>query len=303
MKIYENLITILTPTYNRRYTLDKLYTSLCRQTKYDFEWIIIDDGSTDDTEKYCNTLQEINFQIRYYKQQNGGKHRAINYGVSKAKGNYIFIVDSDDTLVADAIETVLKWINDTTSNNKLAGVAGLRGYKTTGKRIGQFPNNKSYVDAKNTERRKKYLLGDKAEIYKTEILRKYPFKEFVKENFLSESTVWDEIAYQGYSLRWFNKIIYLGDYLEDGLTKQANKELNNFEGFTYSVQQRIKSYPLLDGIFAKGYFFSIAQQKNLNLKQSAHKLGVNIISLWVCVCLYKLKNTLKLLFRKMSINK
>ena len=97
--------TIFTPTYNRAYILPQLYQSLCMQTCKDFEWLIIDDGSTDNTyslvEDWINKCKQ--FSIRYYAKENAGKPRAINDGVKKAKGKYFFMVDSDDRLKPDAI--------------------------------------------------------------------------------------------------------------------------------------------------------------------------------------------------------
>ena len=91
------MITIFTPTYNRAYILPILFESLKIQTVKEFEWIIVDDGSTDNTESLIYKFkEECNFSIRYFKKENQGKHIAINFGVEKAKGNLFFIVDSDD---------------------------------------------------------------------------------------------------------------------------------------------------------------------------------------------------------------
>ncbi|MGN1053427.1 MAG: glycosyltransferase family A protein, partial [Candidatus Scatosoma sp.] len=97
------MITVFTPTYNRGYIIHKLYASLLNQTDKNFEWLVIDDGSTDDTERYFTRLlkQKNPFTVRYIKQENGGKHRAINRGVAAATGEIFFIVDSDDFLSAD----------------------------------------------------------------------------------------------------------------------------------------------------------------------------------------------------------
>ena len=101
-------ITVFTPTYNRGYIIENLYHSLQKQTFQDFEWIVIDDGSTDDTasqfEKY--KLEENFFPIIYERVENGGKHRAINLGMKKARGDLFFIVDSDDYLTETALEKI-----------------------------------------------------------------------------------------------------------------------------------------------------------------------------------------------------
>ena len=106
------LITVFTPTYNRARLLSRLYESLKAQTYQSFEWIIVDDGSTDNTEAVIDSLlerpSEYGFSLRYFKQQNGGKHRAINRGVQEARGELFFIADSDDYLPDDSFVKVAK---------------------------------------------------------------------------------------------------------------------------------------------------------------------------------------------------
>ena len=105
-------ITVLTPTYNRAKLLDRLYQSLCQQTYQDFEWIVVNDGSKDDTDEVVQSfIAEKKINILYIKQENGGKHRAINRGVKEAKGKLFFTIDSDDCLTKDAVEKVIKWQN------------------------------------------------------------------------------------------------------------------------------------------------------------------------------------------------
>ena len=103
--------TVFTPTYNRAYILPKLYQSLREQTCKDFEWMIVDDGSTDDTGKLVAQWEDQNngFDIHYYKIQNGGKPRAINFGITKANGDFFFMVDSDARLTTDAVQKMLLW--------------------------------------------------------------------------------------------------------------------------------------------------------------------------------------------------
>ena len=126
-------ITVFTPTYNRAYILSQLYQSLQRQTYKDFEWLIVDDGSVDDTESLVsNWLNDNNeFPIRYYKKENGGKCRAINYGVELARGRLFFNVDSDDYLTDDALEKVAKWESDLPKNGLYCGLVGNLGTSET----------------------------------------------------------------------------------------------------------------------------------------------------------------------------
>ena len=107
------LITVLTPTYNRAKLLERLYQSLCQQTYQDFEWIVVNDGSKDHTNEVVQSfVAEKKINIIYIKQENGGKHRAVNSGVKVAKGELIFIADSDDWLPFNAIEIVMEKYKD-----------------------------------------------------------------------------------------------------------------------------------------------------------------------------------------------
>lgn len=216
------MITVFTPTYNRAYILSKLYNSLKNQTSKDFEWLIIDDGSTDYTKDLVGTfMSEQQIMLRYYCQENGGKHRAINKGVRLAKGEWFFIVDSDDYLPNDSIETIKKYISQIAEDNSFAGVSGLRCYPN-GKTIGgEFKYTILDTDAV-TVREKYRVKGDMAEVWRTSVLKEYPFPEFENEKFMSEGTVWMQIA-KRYRLRYFNKGVYICEYLTDGLTRNIRK--------------------------------------------------------------------------------
>lgn len=122
-------ITVFTPTYNRAYTLRRLYESLRKQTQYDFEWLIVDDGSTDNTESLVQEFIRENslFNIRYVKKENEGKHIAINVGAKIAMGKLFFIVDSDDALSTNAIEAIEKTEKEIAGMDGFAGVVGLKG--------------------------------------------------------------------------------------------------------------------------------------------------------------------------------
>lgn len=221
-------VTVFTPTYNRGYIISHLYESLKRQTLKDFEWIVIDDGSTDNTAELFNRIiNEVNdFKILYQKVSNGGKHRAINKAVKLAKGEMFFVVDSDDYLTDDAIEKIIT-VNESIpleAKNTFAGVCGIKAYSKE-KIVGSTFEG-DYLDITSLERLRNNITGDKAEVFYTKVLKKYPFPEFEGENFVTEAVVWDKIAYDGFKLRFFNDIIYICDYLPDGLTAHESDLFN-----------------------------------------------------------------------------
>lgn len=232
-------LTVFTPTYNRAYTLPKLYDSLIGQTEIDFEWLIIDDGSTDTTQELIESfIQDQKIAVRYYKQKNGGKHRAINKGVKLAKGELFFIVDSDDFLVDNALELIVNIYKEVEKDKSIAGVCGLKVYPDMTP-LGGEPNF-DIIDANAVDIRFKYRVKeDLAEAFKTEILRKYPFPDFKGEKFCPESLVWNRIA-QNYKLRYTNRVIYICEFLDDGLTKASIK--NRINSPKYATKHYSEQY-------------------------------------------------------------
>lgn len=212
-------LTIFTPVYNRAYIIEKLYNSLCRQTCRDFEWLVVDDGSTDNLDELMSRfIAESKIPIRYFKQSNGGKHRAINRGVQEARSKMFFIVDSDDHLTPDAVEWVINKSNEILENSDFAGISGLRIYPDGSKIGGE--NNFTQIDADAIQIRvKHHVTGDLAEIYKTDVLRQFPFPDFPGEKFCSEGLIWNRIALSGRKLRYCYKPLYICEYLSDGLTE------------------------------------------------------------------------------------
>lgn len=224
---FEVKITIFTPTYNRGYILENLYMSLRRQTYTNFEWIIIDDGSIDNTELLVKEWITKNnkFKIIYKKTINKGKHCAINTGVKMANGELFFIVDSDDYLADNALERIVYWQSTIMSRPDFAGICGNRCYFNK-KLIGTTFNG-VYIDCRTIDREHYGITGDKAEVFYTNILRKYPFPEFKGEKFCSEALVWDRISKDGYKIRYFNESIYFTEYRDDGLTKNIMEKYKN----------------------------------------------------------------------------
>lgn len=213
-------ITILTPTYNRASLLPRLFDSLLRQTNKDFEWIVVDDGSTDDTREVVANLKEKcggAFPMGYVYKANGGKHMAINIGAERARGELLFIADSDDLLTDDALETVANSWHDISDDKSFAGIAGLDIAMDTRQVIGSgLPQE--HIDCNAIDiRYRHHVTGDMKEVFRTEVLREFPFPEFAGERFCPEQLVWFRMA-RRYRLRYINKPIYIADYQPDGIT-------------------------------------------------------------------------------------
>lgn len=238
-------ITVFTPVYNRGYCVRNVYESLLRQTFTDFEWLVINDGSTDDTASVIRgCMDENRIRIRYVEKPNGGKHLAINTAIEMSAAPLLMIVDSDDSLTDDALEWIGYYESTIHGQSRFCGVSGLRFYHN-GAVIGSpWPDSsKPYLDMVNTNRyKKRMLLGDKAEAYYTEVLRQFaPMPAFPGETFLGEGWLWNRIARAGYAIRWFNRPIYRCEYLNDGLTRHITENyLKNFMGYTAYVKEFIR---------------------------------------------------------------
>lgn len=261
--------TVFTPTYNRADLLNDLYSSLLNQTFSDFEWIIVDDGSIDNTkETVYRFIQEKKIKIKYHKVVNGGKHRAINIGLDLSCGKVFAIVDSDDKLTDNAIEKINSYFREIEhSNKKFCGVSANKGFNEN-EMIGTTFTER-YVDAKSNERGKYNISGDKFEVYYTAILKKYKFPTFDGENFLSEIIVWNRLAKDGYLLRWFNDTIYICEYLDDGLTSNNLKILaKNPQGYALRIKEQVEfgniSMKAKLGYYSN-YYFLLHKDKKLNV--------------------------------------
>ena len=231
-------VTVFTPTYNRAYILGDLYHSLQRQTCMDFEWLIVDDGSVDDTKALVASWQgeENPFPIRYVYQENGGKCRAINRGLKEADGRLFFTVDSDDYLTDDAIEKVIRWDGELPKDGHFCGYVGNRGITPTQTPNRLFPGG--YLDGTALDRYDQ-VDGERAFVFYTEVHRKYLYPEFPGEKFLTEAVTWDLMAHDGYKMRFYNDIIWIWEYKDDGLTRAGYRVfLENPQGTGLFFRQK-----------------------------------------------------------------
>lgn len=223
----ETLFTVFTPTFNRGELLARTYESLCRQTLQHFEWLIIDDGSTDDTAIRVRVWQRsAPFPIRYLHQPNSGKHRAHNVAIASAAGELFAVLDSDDTLVPGAIERLLfHWSSIPKSDRgRFSGVTGLCA-DPSGAVIGRsFP--KPVMDCRHYELETSYgVTGEKWGCHRTSTLRRFAFPEIPGENYCPEGVVWNRVA-RSYLVRHVNEILRVYQRHSGSLTARPARTLS-----------------------------------------------------------------------------
>ena len=292
-------VTVFTPTYNRAHTLTRLYLSLKNQTCFDFEWLIVDDGSTDNTSQLVDEFCEEDnpFIIRHFRQDNSGKHVAINQGVDLAKGELFFIVDSDDYLTDNAIQRIIKWESTIADINGFAGVSGNKGYENGGL-IGETFSDE-YVDATSLERQKYSISGDKSEVFYTDVLRDNKFPVFEGEKFITENVVWYKIASKDLKIRWFNETIYIAEYLEDGLSRNYVQVFaKNPKGYAYSIKQSI-SLLHYDKKRIDSEYFNYYQivKKNVSFRDAARYLDIGQLALIKSIAMFYFRTAIRKLKR------
>jgi glycosyltransferase involved in cell wall biosynthesis len=219
---YPFKFTVFTSTYNRADTLHRPYRSLCAQSMRDFEWLIVDDGSTDQTRDLVETWQrEADFRIRDLHQSNCGKPAATNLGVNEAHGEFFLTLDSDDGCTSDALERFLyHWSNiPLEAQSRFSAVTALC-QDQHGMLVGT-PYPKDILDSNSIELSYKYKVkGEKWGFQRTDVLKQFPFPVDPEHKFVSESVVWLAIA-RRYQTRFVNerlRIYWIDDGAHDHLT-------------------------------------------------------------------------------------
>ncbi len=253
--------TVFTPTYNRAHTLHRVYNSLLMQTFRDFEWLIVDDGSTDNTRKLIKQFIDSGLlNIRYFYQKNQGKHFACNIGIPRATGELFIILDSDDYCLPHALASLARHWNDIdlSVRHLYASVACL-GQTPSGQLVGnKFPSD--VLDGQWLEVMYKYRIrGDKWVCYRTDILRNFPFPTFAGEKFIAEGVVWNRIS-EKYLTRFVNEPLLVIEYLPNGLS--ANSLINRIaspEGtLLYYYETMLRCSPLSSRIKAAANMWRFA---------------------------------------------
>jgi glycosyltransferase involved in cell wall biosynthesis len=221
------LFTVFTPTYNRSHTIHRVFDSLCAQTLRDFEWLVVDDGSTDDTSELIASWSKVaDFPIRYFRQQNSGKHIAHNLAAREARGQFFAPLDSDDALLPDALEKLGRVWNTIPISERphFAGIWGLcrdQHGAVVGDRYPASPFDADLREVHYVHR----ISGEKWGVVRTEVLRKFPFPEIRRTRFIPEGTVWLEIA-KTYKTRYVNEVlrIYYVDDEKTGTTLSSKRD-------------------------------------------------------------------------------
>ena len=209
------LVSIITTVYNRKKELIRLFRSLENQTDKEFEWIVVDDKSTDGTVETLKTLEKkkSSFKIRtVFKDKNEGKHIALNYAFDRVNGDVVIIIDSDDVALPNMVEKTKKaWKKD----DNLAEITFERERKN-GKPLRKIPDLEKRMNI-STYRRINRLTGDFAETFKAKILLYYRFPKFENEKFLSEQYIWADLN-EKYDGIFLDSPLYIAEYQNDGLT-------------------------------------------------------------------------------------
>lgn len=235
------LITVFTPTYNRAHTLPRTYRSLLRQDCKDFVWLIVDDGSTDQTAELVKTWLngDHGFQIRYIYKENGGMHTAHNTAYENIDTELNVCIDSDDELAEGAIAHILDvWRK--ADQKKYAGIVGLDADMKTGEVIGtQFPAGmrettlQGFYDAGGS--------GDKKLVYRTDIMKALPpYPTFEGEKYVSLGWKY-QLCDQQHKLITTNTVLCNVEYQTDGSSMNMLRQyLRNPKGFAFIRKENMK---------------------------------------------------------------
>lgn len=209
-------ISIITPLYNRAHYLNILAESINNQNiKWlsKIEWIVVDDGSTDNVSEIIEDIKlRINFKLKYLRKENGGKHTAVNLGIDYSQGKYLTIVDSDDHLVDNALDSLFLSLSDCDYEIN-AFIDGKSQYPYFDKEIYSLND---FIK----------LGGDRLIVIKTDIFRKNKFPIHKNEKFVTESVIWNKVV-DKYKIHCFNYPIITGEYIDGGLTNNYQKLLKN----------------------------------------------------------------------------
>lgn len=231
-------LTVVTPTYNRACVLYKCYESLVNQTSNDFIWMIVDDGSTDDTKNIVDRWTEDNkIEILYYKKSNGGKASALNFALEKVNTEYWVCLDSDDTFSRIAVKMAINELEKIRYDSRYCGLIALRnapnGEVLGGKRIPVGIDEATIMEIYDRYK----IRSEFIQFYKTKITSEYRFPIIPGEKFISPEYFSKEIN-RKYKFKISQETYCYCEYLPDGLTRRKIDVIKkNPKGYTLIMLQ------------------------------------------------------------------
>ena len=280
-------LTIFTPAYNRAYTLPLGYEALCRQTSNDFEWLIVDDGSTDNTRELVRQwIDEGKVSIRYIYQENQGMHGAHNTAYKNIDTELNTCVDSDDYMPDDAVEKIVSFWHQYGSD-KVAGIMGLDS-DFEGNVIGTVfpPGMKRSTLAGFYASGGK---GDKKLVYRTDVICSYPeYPLFEGEKYVSLGYKY-ELVDQDYEMLTLNEVIARVEYRQDGSSLNMFRQyLRNPKGFAFIRKSSMCLAPTWKRRFVEAahYVSSCIILRNTRFLKESPRKGLTLLATPLGVLIY-----------------
>lgn len=274
-------LTVFTPAYNRAYSIHLCYESLCRQTCKDFVWLVVDDGSTDNTKELIESWQKKDngFEIKYVYKPNGGMHTAHNTAYENIDTEINVCIDSDDYMTDDAVEKIVKLWKEK-GDKKYSGIIALDCLKN-GEIIGtELEKDRETTTLKGFYRRGGK--GDKKLIYRTDVMKRYPpYPEFEGEKYVSIAYKY-YLADEDYELLILNEPVCVVEYMPDGSsTNMFRQYLRNPKGFAFIRKVDMQKADSLKELFrcTTHYVSSSIISKNKNFIKESPKKAATVLSI------------------------
>ena len=249
-------ITIVTPSYNRAHTLNRVYDSLKNQIFKDFKWVIMDDGSTDNTKELVESFQKENLiKIEYFWNENQHKFVTVFEGIKKVTSKYFMIVDSDDSYPIDSLQILFDEVDQILDQDEFISVMGLSQY-TDGKIVGdKYPNNG--FDGSIFDMRYKYKVrGDKFGIFITktyqQLLKNFDYSLYKNKGYIPQTVFFNTYDANGVKTRFVNKVVrnyHLDESDENSVsnTRWSGKNtfglMEGYRSFLNSYGKKLFNYP------------------------------------------------------------
>lgn len=274
-------LTVFTPAYNRAYSIHLCYESLCRQTCKDFVWLVVDDGSTDNTKELIESWQKNDngFEIKYVYKPNGGMHTAHNTAYENIDTEINVCIDSDDYMTDDAVEKIVKLWKEK-GDKKYAGIIALDCLQN-----GEIIGTELEKDRETTTLKGFYQRGgkgDKKLIYRTDVMKSYPpYPEFEGEKYVSIAYKY-YLADEDYELLILNEPVCVVEYMSDGSsTNMYRQYLKNPKGFAFIRKVDMQKADSLKELFrcTTHYVSSSIISKNKNFIKESPKKAATVLSI------------------------